>query len=49
MVKLYCVDNDHLMSTIFDNILSIPGILSTQTYISLNESFSRQVYIDKLL
>ena len=49
MVKLYCVDNDHLMSTIFDSILSIPGILSTQTYISLNESFSRQVYIDKLL
>ena len=49
MVKLYCVDNDHLMNTIFDGILSIPGISSTQTYISLNESFSRQVYIDKLL
>ena len=49
MVKLYCVDNDHLMSTSFDSRLSIPGILSTQTYISLNESFSRQVYIDKLL
>ncbi|MCH5330168.1 MAG: Lrp/AsnC ligand binding domain-containing protein [Alistipes sp.] len=49
MVKLYCVDNDHLMSTIFNGILSIPGISSTQTYISLNEPFSRQVYIDKLL
>ena len=49
MVKLYCIDNDHLMNTIFDGILSIPGISSTQTYISLNESFSRQVYIDKLL
>ena len=49
MVKLYCLDNDHLMNTIFDCILSIPGISSTQTYISLNEPFSRQVYIDKLL
>ena len=49
MVKLYCLDNDHLMKTIFDGILSIPGISSTQTYISLDEPFSRQVYIDKLL
>ena len=49
MVKLYCVDNDHLMSTIFNGILSIPGISSTQTYISLNEPFSRQVYIEKIL
>ena len=49
MVKLYCVDNDHLMSTIFNHILSIPGVSSTQTYISLNELFSRQVCIDKIL
>lgn len=49
MVKLYCIDNDHLMNTIFDHILSIPGISSTQTYISLNEQFSRQVCIDKML
>lgn len=49
MVKLYCLDNDHLMKTIFDGILSIPGISSTQTYISLDEPFSREVFIDKLL
>ena len=49
MVKLYCVDNDHLMSTIFNGILSIPGISSTQTYISLNEPFSRQVHIEKVM
>ena len=49
MVKLYCIDNDHLMETIFNSILSISGISSTQTYISLNEPFSRQVYIEKLL
>lgn len=48
MVKLYCVDNEHLMHTIFDNILRIPGITSTQTYISLNELFSREPHINYL-
>ena len=48
MVKLYCVDNEHLMHTIFDNILRIPGITSTQTYISLNEMFQREPHIDYL-
>ena len=48
MVKLYCVDNEHLMHTIFDNILRIPGVTSTQTYISLNEMFSREPHIDYL-
>ena len=48
MVKLYCVDNEHLMHTIFDNILRIPGVTSTQTYISLNELFQREPHIDYL-
>ena len=48
MVKLYCLDNDHLMKTIFDRILSISGISTTQTYISLDESFQRQVFVDCL-
>ena len=48
MVKLYCVDNDHLMRTIFDGILRIPGVSTTQTYISLNESFQREPNIDCL-
>ena len=48
MVKLYCVDNEHLMRTIFDNILRIPGVTNTQTYISLNEMFSREPHIDYL-
>uniref|UniRef100_UPI00405724AC Lrp/AsnC family transcriptional regulator n=1 Tax=Alistipes sp. TaxID=1872444 RepID=UPI00405724AC len=48
MAKLYCVDNEHLMHTIFDNILRIPGITSTQTYISLNEFFSREPHINYL-
>lgn len=45
MVKLYCEDNDHLMRVIFDGILRIPGITSTQTYISLTESFRRELHV----
>lgn len=48
MVKLYCIDNDHLMKTIFDGILRVQGVSTTQTYISLDETFQRQVYIDCL-
>ena len=48
LVKLYCVDNEHLMKTIFDNVLRIQGVTTTQTYISLNEAFSRQVNLDLL-
>ena len=46
LVKLYCLDNEHLMKTIFDGILRIQGISTTQTFISLNEAFQRQVSID---
>ena len=48
MVKLYCLDNDHLMKTIFNGILTVPGVSTTQTYISLNEAFQRQVHVDCL-
>lgn len=47
-VKLYCIDNEHLMKVIFDGVLRIQGISTTQTYISLNEAFQRQVYVDCL-
>ena len=48
LVKLYCVDNEHLMRTIFDHILQVQGVSSTQTYISLNESFQREIHVDCL-
>ena len=48
MLKLYCVDNDHLMRTIFDGILRVQGISTTQTYISLSEAFQREPHIDYL-
>ncbi len=46
LVKLYCVDNEHLMRTIFDSVLRIPGIATTETNISLREAMHRQVNID---
>lgn len=45
-VKLYCLDNEHMMKTIFDGIVRIQGISTTQTYISLFEAFQRQVNVD---
>ena len=48
MVKLYCVDNEHLMRMIFDHILQVQGVSSTQTYISLNETFQREIHVDSL-
>ena len=44
--KLYCVDNEHLMRTIFDGILHIQGLASTETFISLQEVFQREINID---
>ncbi len=46
MVKLYCVDNEHLMRTIFEGILRIPGVAATETIISMQEVFLRPINID---
>ena len=40
--KVYCVDHEHLMHTILDDILRVPGISETETFISLSDSFGRQ-------
>lgn len=46
LIKMYCVDNEHLMRTVFDRILRIPGISSTETSLSLQELFQRSMSID---
>ena len=48
MAKLYCLDNEHLMNTIYNKILQVPGVSETETYVSLIEAFSREIYIDIL-
>ncbi len=45
LAKIYCTDNEHMMRTLFDNLLSIPGVAKTQTFISLSENFQRQIYL----
>jgi Lrp/AsnC family transcriptional regulator for asnA, asnC and gidA len=49
LIKVYCRDNEHLMHTIFDKILIVPGITTTETFITLKEAFSRQVSIEDVL
>ncbi|MFI3333475.1 MAG: Lrp/AsnC ligand binding domain-containing protein [Rikenellaceae bacterium] len=46
LAKIYCTDNEHMMRTLFDNLLSIPGVSKTQTFISLSENFQRQIYLN---
>lgn len=45
LIKVYCQNNEHLMNTIFEGILSIPWISDTETFISLSEVFSREVEV----
>lgn len=44
-LRLYCVDHEHLMHTLLDHILRVPGISESETFISLSDSFSRQVCV----
>lgn len=48
LAKVYCQNNEHLMHTIFEGVLSIPWISDTETFISLSQVFSRQVNVDNV-
>lgn len=41
LIKLYVRDNDHLMQILNDQIQVIPGVRTTETLISLKQSFNR--------
>ena len=45
LLKLYCFDNAHLMDTILNTIQRIPYVQSTDTMISLDEAFTREVWV----
>ena len=45
-MKLYCTDNGHLMEILLNTIQKIPYIQSTDTLISLDEAFERQVWVE---
>ena len=46
-IKVYTRDNEHLKEVLSDKLQAVPGIARTETFISLEESFSRQVPIPK--
>jgi len=45
LLKIYCRDNEHLMEVLVKNIQNIPGIANTETFISLDQTIERQVYV----
>lgn len=45
MIKLYARDNQHLMELLNGKIQHIPGVMATETLISLEQSLVRQVPI----
>lgn len=44
-LKVYCLDNEHLMEIILNTIQRIPYVQSTDTMISLDEAFTREVWV----
>ncbi len=42
-IKVYAKDNEHLKSILSEKIQKIPGISSTETFISLEETFKRSL------
>ncbi|MFI3262754.1 MAG: Lrp/AsnC ligand binding domain-containing protein [Rikenellaceae bacterium] len=44
-IKLFCRDNEHLMNIIINIIQEISGVSQTETFLSLDQSFERQVSV----
>jgi len=44
-LKVYCFDNEHLMEILLNTIQHIPYVMSTDTMISLDEAFEREVWV----
>ena len=45
LVKLYAKDNEQLMNLLNNQLQSIPGVVSTETLISLEQSVKREIPI----
>lgn len=44
-IKVYAKDNEHLKKILSEQIQKIPGVSSTETFISLEETFRRSIPI----
>ena len=45
LVKIYCVDNQHLMDVLVNKMQNIPGVARTETFISLEQTIDREFSI----
>ncbi|MDR0768961.1 MAG: Lrp/AsnC ligand binding domain-containing protein [Dysgonamonadaceae bacterium] len=45
LIKLYARNNEHFMELLNDHIQKIPGVISTETLISLHQSINREIPI----
>jgi len=45
LLKVFCHNNEHLMEVLLNTIQKIPFIQSTDTMISLDEAFERQIWV----
>jgi Lrp/AsnC family transcriptional regulator for asnA, asnC and gidA len=43
LIKLYAKDNEHFMELLNGRIQEIPGVISTETLISLRQSFKHEI------
>lgn len=46
LIKIYCRNNEHLMNVLVNTIQKIPGVSQTETFISLDQPFSREVSVE---
>ncbi len=47
LIKMYSLDNEHLMKQLNSQIQEIEGVLSTEALISLDQSFTRQLPVKR--
>lgn len=45
LLKIYCMDHNHLMSVIMNSIQNVPNVAKTQTFVSLDQAIDRQVWV----
>jgi len=48
LIKMYARDNEHFMELLNGQIQEIPGVISTETLISLRQSFKKEIPISAI-
>lgn len=48
LIKIYCVDHDHLMNILVHTIQNIPYVKSTDTMVSLDQAIERQIWVNDM-